>query len=73
MDVIKSVVILVGSGLGTIIIIYWLVGKYVDYRKEKNRGLSDAMQASMQENIVTGVILIILITLVAWWFLALPR
>ena len=73
MEVVGIGILLIGGTLVFVCFVYWASSKYVDFRKRKDIDLSDAKQARMQENIVSGIILIVIITLAAWLCLVTPR
>ena len=73
MGVVETGFLLVGGSLVFILLAYWASSKYVDFRRKTYSDLSVRKQARMQENVVTGIILMVLITLVAWFCLATPR
>ena len=58
--------LLVGGTLVFVLLTYWISSKYVDFRKKVDRNLSIQKRARMQENIVSGIIIMVLITLVSW-------
>lgn len=73
MGVIETGFLLVGGTLVFILLAYWASSKYVDFKRKTDSDLSVRNQAKMQENIVSGIILMVLITTAAWLCLATQR
>ena len=73
MGAIEAGFLFFGGALAFILLAYWASSKYIGFRKKTDRDLSIEKLARMQENIVSGVILMVLITLAAWLCLVKPR
>jgi hypothetical protein len=76
MQVVRAIeagILMFGCGLAFILLTYWVSSKYRGYKKKMDSYLADEEQDRMQENIVTMVILMALITLAAWFYLVTLR